>query len=598
MTEDETSRFEKLRRLRINRKRLSRSMKKAEGVSTRHARRFVLKRVDNIRKVSREITLWLLLVGAMIAGIGFQVYGSQSGYIATAPASGGTYAEGVVGQINSLNPLYSASDAEESIRQLVFSSLYKYDTTGHLLPDLATGMKISNKNRTYTVSLRTDASWQDKTPVTAQDVVFTINLIKDPATLSPLRVNWTNISVRAVDSRTVEFTLPAVYAAFPEALTFSILPEHLLSSIAPGIMRESTYSQAPIGSGPFSFDFLQAASGSDNAQTVHLIANKNYYGGAPLLDRFEIHSYFDQNSLAAAVKNNEVNGAAGLPPSLLLSAKQTTYRKVPQPIDTGVYLLLNNTNPILRDVKVRKALQLATDTTAIRNQLGDSALPLGLPFLDGQLTGDVPKADAYNQKKAADLLDQAGWKLVNGTRVNGKQTLKITITTTKDARYESTMNAVLKQWSGLGIDVQSNEVDASSVSSRFVQDVLQSRNFDVLLYELAIGADPDVFAYWHSSQIGISGFNFTSYSNARSDDNLSSARMRLEPALRNLKYIQFARQWLADVPAIGLYQPVEEYVVSNDATSVLPGSKLVTLADRYANILDWSVANRSVYKTP
>lgn len=88
-------------------------------------------------------------------------------------------------------------------------------------------MVVDETQRVYTVSIRNNAKWHDGTPVTAKDVVFTINLIKNPAVYSPLRVNWLDVSVAAVNDTTVRFTLPAVYAAFPHALTFPIVPEHL-----------------------------------------------------------------------------------------------------------------------------------------------------------------------------------------------------------------------------------------------------------------------------------------------------------------------------------------------------------------------------------
>ena len=131
-----------------------------------------------------------------------------------------------------------------------------------------------------------------------------------------------------------------------------------------------------------------------------------------------------------------------------------------------------------------------------------------------------------------------------------------------------------------------------------MQDVLQTRNFEVLLYELAIGADPDVYAYWHSSQIGQTGYNFTSYTNKTVDANLASARSRLEPELRNAKYKQFVKQWYDDAPAIPLYQPAIEYVSLKEVESVKPGLSLVSNADRYADVIYWTVANDTVYKTP
>jgi ABC-type transport system substrate-binding protein len=96
----------------------------------------------------------------------------------------------------------------------------------------------------------------------------------------------------------------------------------------------------------------------------------------------------------------------------------------------------------------------------------------------------------------------------------------------------------------------------------------------------------------------MSGYNFSNYSNKSADDALASARSRLEPELRNAKYKLFAKQWIDDVPAVGLYQSTAEYVSNKHVRSTEGNSKLISGYDRYANILDWSVNEKSVYKTP
>lgn len=597
--DDKQNGWKKVRSVKLDRKQLVRRMRKAEVVSTKHAHRFVLGRINNMRLVSREITTWLVFVGILIAGLGVQTLWSQDGYMVTAPQRGGTYVEGVVGKINTLNPLFASLDAEASVARLIFSSLYNYDGTGTLHQDLATDMSIDTTQKVYTITLRKDAKWQDGQPVTAQDVVFTINLMKNPATRYPSRMNWVDISAKALNNITVQFTLPAVYAAFPQALTFSILPEHLLKDVAPAAVRESVFSQNPTGSGPFVFSRLQQTDASGSYKVVHLVSNPHYYAGTPKLSRFELRSYPNESVLIRAVNTGAVSGATDISVAGIKSVNQRLIRVTPTVLDSGVYLLLNTQNPILQDAAVRQALQVATDTASLRKTLGGGVLPLDGPLLDGQLTGtNIPEPPASDTVKANQMLEDAGWKMDKGIRSKDGKLLELTITTTKDSEYEAVLPIVQAEWRKVGIKVDTNIIDTSGAASTFVQNTLQGRNFDVLLYKLAIGADPDVYAYWHSSQIGLSGYNFSSYSNKISDASLASARSRLEPDLRNAKYTLFVQQWLADVPAIALYQPVIEYVTVNDARAVRPNSHLVTNADRYADILNWTVANGPVYKTP
>lgn len=596
---DEKRNWKKFQNISFDGKKFSKRVRKAETVTVRHARKFLVGRLENIRSVRRHVISWLLLVGMMIVIVGLQLMWFQRSYQTTAPVSGGTYAEASLGPIDTLNPLYASSDAEVAASRLLFSSLYSYDSTGHLQGDLAEGTQVDSTGTLYTVTLRSNAMWHDGAHVTAHDVAFTVNLIKNAASRSPLRSNWQDVLVKVVNDTTVQFQLPAVYAAFPHALTFAVLPEHILGTFDPGSIRESSFSRSPIGSGPFSFNLLQTVNASHTYSIVHMTAFANYYKGAPLLNRFEVHAYTDQAAIMSALRAGQVNAAADLTGANVAQIDTHNYTVISRPISSGVYALFNLNTPILQDHTVRKALQLATDAPAIRKSLQVGVAPLDLPFVNGQLTGaDVPHAPASNATQAAALLDQAGWTLVKGQRQKDGTPLALSVVTTKNSLYEKSLETLAGQWRKLGIVVNIRVVDTADPASNFVRNTLQARDYDVLLYELSIGGDPDVYAYWHSSQIGIDGYNFSNYSNKSADAALASARSRLEPDLRNVKYEAFARQWLEDVPAVGLYQPVAPYVVNKNMQSLSPTATLVSPLDRYANVLYWSVGNHSVYKTP
>ena len=586
----------KKRRFQIDGKRITRRVRRAGNITQRHTRRFVLRRLDNVRLVTSEITTWLVIVGVLIATLGLQQAWSAMTYTTSSGQTGGVYVEGVIGSIDTLNPLLATNEAEASAAKLMFSSLYSYDITGKLHTDLATSMKISD-SKVYTVTIR-DVQWQDGQALTADDIVYTIGLIKNPQVRSPLRINWTDVAVKKIDQSTVEFKLPATYAAFPHALTFPIVPKHVLQGIDPSTLRESSFSQNPVGSGVFKFRRLQTADLANASKVVQLTPNERYYGAAAKLSRFELRAYSDETALEKAVKNGEVTGAAGVDLTLATAERPSQYDIISEPFDKGVYLIINTKHSILQEKTVRQALQLATDSTAIRQAIGGGVQELDGPILQSSLPSDAPRAPAVDVKKAAKLLDDAGWHLKNNVRTKGEQQLKIVITTTNNSEFNKVLDLVKKQWATLGVIVEANTVDSNSAASNFVQGVLQPRNFDILLYELALGADPDVYAYWHSSQASSNGYNFSNYSDQLADAALSSARSRLEPDLRNAKYVQFVSQWLSDVPAIGLYQSTSEYLVNKNATIVSPQGPLPSLSDRYARVSEWTVSSATVYKTP
>lgn len=592
----------------MNRKQLKKGARRVERVTLRHAHKFLVQRWENIQSVRRHIIGWLILVGVLIGGIGLQMVWYQRSYHTEAAAAGGTYAEAVMGPVSTLNPLYVSSPAEAAAKRLVFSSLLTYDTTGHLKGDLADGYSVDQTGKIYTVKLRKDAHWQDSGLVTAQDVLFTINLIKDPTVRSPLRVNWSDVKVKIIDDQTLEFTLPSIYAAFPHALTFGVLPKHLLASVAPSLIRENAYSLAPIGSGPFVVRSIQTTNSASGTKVVHLAANKNYYDGAPKLDRFQLHVYPSHDAIATALKYGEVNAAADLTAADLSSIDQSHYQIDATPVDSGVYALFNTKSAVLSDKQVRRALQIGTNTAAIREKLvaatgdGASALApksLDLPFITNtDSTIALPQAPKYSQAEAKKILDQAGWVMQGNTRVKNGESLQLSVVTTKGGDYETVLQQLVGQWRDLGVTVNTQIVDPNDTTQNIVQTVLQHRNFDVLVYELAIGGDPDVYAYWNSSQISERGFNFSNYANQNADDLLLSARTRLEPELRAAKYASFARQWLEDAPAIGLYRSNSYYAHSLTSEAYDPSRPLVSPTDRYSNVIYWTTERENVYKTP
>lgn len=597
---DEKRGWKQFQNVSFDSKNFSKRVKKAEGATIRHAHKFILTRLDSIRTARRHIIVWLLLVGVIISAVGLQFMWFRQGYQTVAAADGGTYAEASLGPIDTLNPLYASTSAEVASSKLLFSSLYTHDKTGSLHGDLATTMQVDDSGKIYTIKVRSDARWHDDQQLTARDVAFTVNLMKNPQARALQRVNWKDVEVKALDDTTVQFILPAVYASFPQALTFAVLPQHILKDVPAGAVRENTYSRSPVGSGPFTFRLLQTASSVQGQhKVVHMAANAKYYKGSPQLGRFEVHAYDSQENLLQALRTGEVSAAADIQGDASRQVDTHNYKVVTQPVDSGVYALLNNSSPILKDKLVRKALQVGTDTKAIRQALGVPVPELSLPFINGQLTGgDIPHVPAYDAKKAAALLDEAGWKLNGNVRKKDGKDLAFAVTTTKNPQYEKALEVLVGQWRKLGIVVSTNVVDPQDPSVNFVQNVLQARNYDVLLYELVIGADPDVYAYWHSSQIGASGYNFANYANVAADAALASARSRLEPELRNAKYQSFANDWIEDAPAIGLYQSVVNYVSNVHVDSIDPSARLVSSSDRFSNVLYWSVNERQVYKTP
>lgn len=596
--EENPKKWKRFNKQSFNRKNVTKRAKKVEGATLRHARKFLFQRLEKIRDVRRHVITWLVLVTLLIAGAGLQIFWFQRSYMTTAAAEGGTYAEGVLGPVETLNPLFAVSSAEQSIGKLVFSSLLTYDTSGSLNNDLAERVQINPKGTEYTVTLKPDARWHDGARVTAQDVEFTLKLLKDPATRTTLS-GYQGVEAKVIDDKTIQFLLASPYAAFSHALTFPILPKHILGDVSPAMIRQNAFSKAPIGSGPFAFR-LEQKLGDDGREVLYLGNNESYYRGSPKLNRFQLHVYPNRDAILNALQSGEVNGASDLSAENIKNIDANRYDVTATPVSNGVYAFLNVKSPPLADANVRKALRFGTDLKALRNQLADTKLQSNdLPFVNGQLTpNDLPTVPGYNQAEAAKLLTAAGWVEGPNGRTKDGQPLKLRIVTSKGGEQEKVVSILKEQWQAIGVTLDIRIVDLNDPSANFVQTVLQQRDYDVLVYELVIGADPDVYGYWHSSQTTIRGFNFSNYSSSAADDALSSARSRLEMDLREVKYKSFAATWVNDVPAIGIYRSNFYYVHTKRTEVFNPVRPLISAKERYDDIQYWSVDTRNVYKTP
>jgi len=598
MVDDKRDLWNRLPKHNLSKKSIKKHMRKVEGATLRHAHKFVVKRLDSVREVQRNVVVWVLIVGLLIAATGLQLMWNQQSYQTTTSANDGTYAEAVLGPVETLNPLFARTNAEQSASYLLFSRLMHYDSTGHLGYDLATDVKINDAKTVYTVTINPYAKWHDGVKLTAKDVVFTVDLMKSPDTRA-IGAGWDGVTVKVIDDLTIEFSLQSTYAAFDNALTFAILPQHILDGVAPTNIRENIFSRNPIGSGPFKINLVQDIDIKSGRKVIYMIRNDNYYGGMANLSHFQLRIYDTNEAIVDALSSNEVTAAAGLSPIDIQNVNLNRYNISVEPIQSGVYALINTKSNLLQDITMRKVLQMATNTSAIIKKLPVGTPAIWLPFTSNQLTGDVPAAPIYDKPGAIKLLDENGWKL-NSKNIREKDgaELKLSVVTIKNSEFEYVLEILADQWRELGMTIEIKIIDLSDETQNVVQSVLQPRNYDVLLYQLDIGADPDVYVYWHSSQASLQGSNYSNYSNVISDDALTSARSRVEPALRNAKYLTFAKQWLVDIPAIGLYQSTIKYVTSRKADSFDVSNVLIAPIDRYSDVLNWSVGSRTVYKTP
>ena len=429
-------------------------------------------------------------------------------------------------------------------------------------------------------------------------MVFTVNLLKDARTQSSI-TGWQSINVKQVDERTVQFTLPAPYAPFMHALTFPILPQHSLSEVNPAELREHGYGKSPVTSGPFAMRILQNANAEGSKKVLHLVANSQYHHGAPKLDRFQLYVYPTRDEITKGLKTSEIMATPELSYMAQSDQIRHMYASRSYAINDGVYALFNTQSEVVSSRKVRQALVQSINTQALREKFAFAKKPLHGPIFDDQVDGQLAGRLPYDTEAAKKLLDEEGWKVVGNQRKKGEQVLQLSFVTLKGSDFENTARELVKAWQEtLHITVDLRVVDPNDASQNVLQSVLRPRGFDVLLYELVLGGDADVFAYWHSSQANQGGLNFANYNSAVADDALAAGRTKQSAKQRVSKYQTFTKHWQSDVPALALYQVQLDYIHLRSMSALDKSMRLVYPTDRFADVIYWTVRRESVYKTP
>lgn len=505
---------------------------------------------------------------------------------------GGSYIEGLIGTPNFINPAFATSDVDRDLVKLVFAGLMNTDNNGNLVPDLASGYSIDAEQKIYTFELRQDIKWHDDMPFTADDVVFTVERIKNPEYKSPLRSSFNGVTVNKLDDYRVQFILDKPFAAFLSILTIGILPEHLWYSIPDFGAELAELNKKPIGCGPYKFATLTKDS-SGNVKNYILKSNHSYHAGRPYIDELTLKFYQDFETAAAALQNKNVDGLMYLPKSYKEELKNNSvvFKNLQSPQYTSIFFNPQQ-NGLLNDLKFRRILVLATDKNKILQEaLNNDGQIIQGPILPGSLGYDENIKDLdYDLETAKKELEALGWVLKEGSNIRQKneQELTLKLTTIDQAENTKAANIIKEAWESLGIKVELDVV----AKSRVRQDVIEPRNYQILLYGQIINVNAGPYPFWHSSQVEAPGLNLSIFSNSDIDKTLEKLRSSNND-LEKADYLNtFEKKLLEQHLAIFLYNPTYTYPVAKKLKGV-DELKFINLpADRLASISTWFIKTK------
>lgn len=554
-----------------------------------------------------EKTLFGIFVVILIVSTFNMLTRINFAYTSEVPQFGGTLTEGFVGTPRFINPTLALSDTDRDLTTLLYSGLMRLSAKDQLIPDLAENYSISEDGVTYTFNLRKDAVFHDDVPVTADDVIFTIKTIQDPAFKSPQLSHWDGVIAEKVDQHTVTFTLAQAYNPFLYNTTVGILPIHLWQDVPAEEFAFHILNNQPIGSGPFELSRIERHRSGIPSQYI-LKSFDKFTLSKPFIETFELNFYRNYEDALEALQNRSIDSLHGISSRSAYAVENTDehmIHRISLPRAFGVFLNQSEA-PALENTQVRRALSYAINRQSlINNVLSGYGKPLFGPIPQSLVdftvhTPEIPELSAsstFNNPQldtALSLLSEAGWERnTNGIihkADNEEEILSLSLVTNSIPELVQSAEFVAKQWKTLGINVDLQIYEPNDVT----QNVIRTRDFQSLLFGQVLDRNLDLYAFWHSSQRHDPGLNISGYANITVDKRLEEIRTLNHTAEREEKIKEIEDEVVTDMPVIFLYSPELIYTTPPHLSYTLPET-IITSTDRFADVHNWFLKTERVW---
>lgn len=540
------------------------------GKQLKHLNKFLNPRENLIMK----ICLLILIINVVYLSVIF-----FKKHLQYNPIAGGDYAEALVGYPKAINPIYAANrDVDADLSRLIYSSLFAYDQNGNLINDLADRYTISGDGKEYIIVIKNNVKFHNGDKLTADDVMFTFDLIKNADYHSPFRSSLSNIEASKIDDYSIKFLLSEPYAPFLELLNFGILPKNIWRNVNPQSILLFEGNLKPIGSGLYKFKSLIKNKDGD-LKEYRLTVNEDYYGKKPYIRNVDFKFFVDYVEAIKALNDNQVNGLSFLPynENKELIAKNSL--SINELLRSQIVSLFFNKEKIkaLGDKSIRISLAQSIN----KQELVDDVFRGAYKIADGPI---LSSNFAYNNNLTKYNFDPTA--AANTLR---DKSLAFTLSIIDRPENIAVADKLKNYWEMAGVKVTIKVIPTEQVS-----DLIKNRDYEVLLYGESVGGDPDVYAFWHSSQIDGKGLNLALYSNSNVDTLLTDARITSNIEDRVAKYQKFQEILTNDLPAIFLYSPAYTYI-QDKSVKGFNTSVINEPADRFSSISSWYLKTKSKF---
>ncbi|GEM_PF-1506948 len=537
----------------------------------------------------KEIILFLTAAIFFVASSVLLTVALVDEYTIQTPGSGGELKEGVVGQISLINPILAQDNTPDGdITALVFANI----------PTIAESIKYSDDFKTWNVRIKEGAQWHNGTAITSDDIIFTIQTVKNPQTSSPLFDVWKNISVQRISEREVEFQLLDSYALFENILReLRPVPKQLFADIAPANIKLSVYNLRPLGSGPYTYkELTKRDDGFISSYTLSAADTFTYTENSPLIKTLTFVFFENDSQRINAFNSGVITSLGTFDPEVIESIS----------IKKNVY-----------DIATRRYYALFFNTTAYGTQISQSLRENLIHSIDSQaIITDVFNSHADSIRGPLDSiippkeqspsitinfeesLSEAGWEKRDDTwgRMNGEtwEEFSPTITVPDTPLLTRTAHLIASQWKQYGIAARVAVVDPQILSD----DILPSRNYEVLLFGNILLKNPDLSSFWHSNEIFHPGQNFSLLKDNTLDTLLAELKRSYPDTQEYTDLLSGINEQIqSHAPAAFLLSPYYLYITSPQIPTPLFPQKISFTHDRFEYITSWYVKTTRTFSS-
>lgn len=522
---------------------------------------------------------------------------------AQAAKTGGTLTFAQDNPPGNMNPLIYATTNDENVTNMIFNWLIKPDAKLAMVPNLATDWTVSADGKTYTFNLQKKVKWHDGEAFTAKDVAFTFTSLADKrydggsySRVQPIlgAVEFhegkaaTVEGIKVINDYKISFTLKEPNAAFLANLYLGIIPEHVLKDVSPAEWIKHPSNRNPIGTGPFKF--VKSVEG----QYMELEANKDYFEGAPKLDKVIVR-FGDQNTMLAAFMNQEIDITL-VPIAEVGNIKSLKFAEIKTSADLSVYYIgFNLRNEHFKDVRVRQAIAHATNKDLIvKTILGEYGSVANDVFPDAHWSHN-PKITTfpYDKAKAKKLLEAAGYKLnsANMYAKDGKVlSFTLEVPTGKKER-EKTAVMLKQQLEEVGIQCDLLLLDFPTLVTKLLpkdkegkKRAVTAEDFNAYILGYGVEADPDEYRpYFHTAYMPPNGYNFCGYSTPQMDALFQKQLLQTKASDRTATFYEIGKRISDDQPWVPIYSVKGVYGMNKKVQGFSPDFRGISF-----NAREWS----------